>query len=1021
LSSLPAGGNSRSLSRHPSRKEIPRELRKSDKPEGKKPKGSGILSSLWSLFSNGDDRSARRKRAARPSFLPMVQWFPGASSDILITAMDQIVTSRFFQGRFDARVMQASIQDHITRKNKRTPGDLEMDRVEGKRVPRHGDGILFEHFAERKGGMWLDFMADTGDGGHPTYSVARCLAQRTLYVSDPHRLLAKGGASAAARVPMPKSRGGEELDEALYESMSSDMSDDDEATDRGAASSLDDEGGDRVGRDAGTERPRGFAGHLKRKSWAVGEKSFQHLQTLLREQARRGARRIRKIAAPFAWRQKTAAPEYALPRGDALMIGGDLAYPNPTEFTYEKRLFLPFQDALPPPPHYHPTRLVVTKPDLPPNPSGEEGARGGRGPDRAAPQPLRDYDGPQCFAIPGNHDWIDGLETFQRHFQHKGWLGGWTLPQGGSYFALHLPHGWWVLALDLALVGDIDMLQFQYFATLAEARMRPGDRAVIITHEPIWHTNWFWGQRHSAPRLRQLVRGPLRGRVAMHLAGDLHFYMRHSLTPPDALLGARQGKGVFFSPDWLPGDPLHLVTSGSGGAFLHPTHVFDKAEFPGAVDLRVLGHVKQRGLGGRGREKARQPVTETYNEVELGQGEAEGTYKAQACFPDPGTSRAIALKNMFQLRSHNQMDIWGGAFYCLIVLSIMPLCGMVRVLDAPSLPAAGLAFLEQFAHALGSIFAAGIVSPAMWLFAFLFLIGFARSGGAGCMTEEGGKRTPHGTPAARKSGMLAAVTLGGGHAVVHLVVAVTLLCLVELGIELCIRYEQLGRDGYHSLFRWYQQLETRFGDPYNIRGIVSRATLGLYPNALKWSMTLFDLPESVAVSRARVCRDGLATLSRIESIGYHLGTFAYFWLFAAPASIFVLGCYLALSVGLLGTHFDEGFSSLRVKDFKGFVRIRISEEGDMEVYSLGMKKIPTIWAEDPRWVREQGAGHASAWGGGGHTLPSHHAEHPSRWVPVKKAGGRIARMRGKSKVRMEVEKLEVEVVDYFKVPKPALR
>jgi len=33
------------------------------------------------------------------------------------------------------------------------------------------------------------------------------------------------------------------------------------------------------------------------------------------------------------------------------------------------------------------------------------------------------------FAIPGNHDWIDGLETFQRYIQHRGWLGGWLLPQ----------------------------------------------------------------------------------------------------------------------------------------------------------------------------------------------------------------------------------------------------------------------------------------------------------------------------------------------------------------------------------------------------------------------------------------------------------------------------------------------------------------------------------------------------------------------------------------------------------------
>lgn len=55
---------------------------------------------------------------------------------------------------------------------------------------------------------------------------------------------------------------------------------------------------------------------------------------------------------------------------------------------------------------------------------------------------LRHYEGPQCFAIPGNHDWIDGLETFMRHITCKGWLGGWMMPQEKSYFALHLPQGW---------------------------------------------------------------------------------------------------------------------------------------------------------------------------------------------------------------------------------------------------------------------------------------------------------------------------------------------------------------------------------------------------------------------------------------------------------------------------------------------------------------------------------------------------------------------------------------------------
>ena len=34
--------------------------------------------------------------------------------------------------------------------------------------------------------------------------------------------------------------------------------------------------------------------------------------------------------------------------------------------------------------------------------------------------------------------------------------------QEKSYFALALPHGWWLFGLDLALVDDIDMCQCRY-------------------------------------------------------------------------------------------------------------------------------------------------------------------------------------------------------------------------------------------------------------------------------------------------------------------------------------------------------------------------------------------------------------------------------------------------------------------------------------------------------------------------------------------------------------------------------
>ncbi len=74
-----------------------------------------------------------------------------------------------------------------------------------------------------------------------------------------------------------------------------------------------------------------------------------------------------------------------LPRGSFLLHGGDLAYPNPSKDTYEKRLFKPYEAAFPPPPDIHPGHLVVHKPDLPQvkaqvrSMGGRCGFRGGNG------------------------------------------------------------------------------------------------------------------------------------------------------------------------------------------------------------------------------------------------------------------------------------------------------------------------------------------------------------------------------------------------------------------------------------------------------------------------------------------------------------------------------------------------------------------------------------------------------------------------------------------------------------------
>lgn len=48
--------------------------------------------------------------------------------------------------------------------------------------PQAGDGFTFEHLADRPE-LWLDFCADTGDGGNPTYAVAWAMAATSLKVT----------------------------------------------------------------------------------------------------------------------------------------------------------------------------------------------------------------------------------------------------------------------------------------------------------------------------------------------------------------------------------------------------------------------------------------------------------------------------------------------------------------------------------------------------------------------------------------------------------------------------------------------------------------------------------------------------------------------------------------------------------------------------------------------------------------------------------------------------------------------
>ncbi|MGF1636439.1 MAG: metallophosphoesterase [Cyclobacteriaceae bacterium] len=224
-----------------------------------------------------------------------------------------------------------------------------------------------------------------------------------------------------------------------------------------------------------------------------------------------------------------------LNRGDILIMGGDEIYPTPEMHEYRNRLQGPYHAAFP-----------GNKND---------------------PSP------PSLFAIPGNHDWYDGLSNFLKIFCQKRALGNWRTQQSRSYFAIKLPHNYWLLAVDIQLEADIDYPQINYFRHIAENEIQSGDKIILATAEPSWVYQSFDKKNSSHKRLKFFKDNVLCGKadgyyggknenleITTILTGDLHHYARYEEV-------GEQNK------------ICQMITAGGGGAFMHPTHTLkDKIE-----------------------------------------------------------------------------------------------------------------------------------------------------------------------------------------------------------------------------------------------------------------------------------------------------------------------------------------------------------------------------------------------------------------------------------------------------------
>jgi hypothetical protein len=350
----------------------------------------------------------------------------------------------------------------------------------------------------------------------------------------------------------------------------------------------------------------------------------------------------------------------ALPRGEVLVFGGDEVYPTASREAYEDRFVGPYTAALP---EVHP--------------------------DSAAPW---------LYAVPGNHDWYDGLTAFLRLFCQRRWIGGWRTRQRRSYFALRLPPPWWLWAIDIQLDDEVDELQVAYFREVGR-RMSAGDKLVLLTAKPSWieaNGRHKTAYRNLAFIERRVV--PDGVELAATITGDSHHYARFELAGE-------------------PGSehtPRQRVTAGGGGAYLSPTHTL-----PPEIEVPREPWREGGATDGYGRKG-------TFPPLGVSRRLSWGTLAAAIRTPSFAALvavlyAAIAATMLGALNGRAgalaavaRGDGWAGLVADAIgggsvVVALALAAGLVGYADAPGWP---LRILAGLLHALGHL---ALVVTALWL------------------------------------------------------------------------------------------------------------------------------------------------------------------------------------------------------------------------------------------------------------------------------------------------------------------
>ncbi len=586
-----------------------------------------------------------------------------------------------------------------------------------------------------------------------------------------------------------------------------------------------------------------------------------------------------------------STPQAGLPRGRFLLLGGDEVYPSASRESYEQRFCRVYEAAA------------------------------------YADRPPKADDATHLFALPGNHDWYDGLASFMQVFGDERAIGMFRTRQRSSYFAIKLPHGFWIFAIDIGLWGELDRRQVEYFQDLAENDLADGDRIILCIAEPDWvkarpnienlrdglfyferrlaealeraaqrdHANESPTQNPSpaatsaqqAPR-KMAAKSPLiprrNVRVVLRLAGDLHHYRRHESIEP-----FHPTDRSVQDQDFVPHGYrlVHNLTAGGGGAFLHPTHEVDRdrrSKLGGQLAHAADGTVTQFPPGFyklTDTSKQDQPIDETRQDCLV--------FQCQHAFPSVEESRRQALKNLAFFR-----------YNPLFLLSLIVVYGALLNL--------GL-YLLHIQHHLWTALLVFVVSLGF----LKGCQGYAKGEASGEIGEskQGRQRQIY----RRRSVLHKAGNRGLWHGAAH--AAVFVGSLFSLAFV------------YHQHFAPPEGCSLGIGECMN----------GCIP-ILSDLSELWDRQHSGRLwfwLQEASCTADFSSMVRFVLA-------AAFGVLGAWASTVVFGVYLflALNKSHLKLHANGAFASLRIQDYKNFLRIRVTQDG-LTVYPIGIRKVPRKW------------------------------------------------------------------------------